>query len=370
MDARPCCSPTRPSPTWPTTRPGGGLTGLRRGLEPGPGATIQEVILSGLRGRGGGGFPTGRKWQSVRDAVDLDDEDGGADRSERRSSCATAPRASRPRSRTGPSSGPTPTPWSRAWPSPRWRSGAERAFIGIKERFGAEADRLAAAVDEFAAAGLLDQTRCRWCSAPTTTCSARRPACCRSSRARPAAPQRAALHPRAVRHRARQRMDPGPAAWPPSSRRPTRRWSTTSRRWRPCPHILARGPSGTGRWAPPPRPGVVVATGGRRRRPARRRRGRAGHPLREVIEPGRRRGRPGRTIKAVLPGVANPVVTGDQLDVPSATRGWRPIGSGMGAAGFLVLDDTTSMVEVAQVVPVPRRRVVRAVPALQARLRP
>ncbi|HSH58594.1 MAG TPA: hypothetical protein VK988_02925, partial [Acidimicrobiales bacterium] len=32
----------------------------------GPGATIKEISLSGLRGRGGGGFPTGRKWSGLR----------------------------------------------------------------------------------------------------------------------------------------------------------------------------------------------------------------------------------------------------------------------------------------------------------------
>ena len=31
-------------------------------------ATLSEVTASGLRGRGGGGFPTGDKWRSVRDA--------------------------------------------------------------------------------------------------------------------------------------------------------------------------------------------------------------------------------------------------------------------------------------------------------------
>ncbi|OWY61825.1 hypothetical protein B7486_61725, partial [cyanobacterium TDX16] len=39
----------------------GGL-GLKRAVELGPERTIEEVTRSGLRGRGGGGFPTGRKW--------------------------------------------------------------------------------------------------------------------------------------------------------------------------------------------------------------------------------------------------------------------------------------------------------------------
>ncbi|NJD77378.1 MAG: 4Fe-4S dicluster domain-containing protein [Candidatus Methanoperedens sp.] len=34
-----------------------------------PSQVIDEVKKSGLRGRGGGGFPTGRKWESTRDAI-------------------------------------------------------------------------------------------------------------------------------------------------------------------------------------------------------------------------------------------------------------------------------------------------------------
>src|SRR5690348_15242514 len=44
----------------------GGL-GLRRAVDLGPRATIDEVTRSGLRGRGGGGFPTGRKWAAAAD---------------------------------------------------------------------------------------------------------------------------------------------------------------------------------------------------------------------------------------------------------------------------------------------------------------
>ena len=45
---------------------GGGGRGLERALAMTPEQVIEEVSFSGLRGRGGGGFPTGRKWLAVR----------------------------------------------------------------------------------------------------------------------------------------------------------------------------------------------------------------------------------------------------------------------------------------------------------------
>lgn len=46
----------------------GGLAGLRRALAMTAQAIVDEVKTSGLRGRGGAGFPTGIKWQTVHDA--------------------------------------------------------------------------------------------------------------------------------------------------------------------------------------------------------------------------------------------------------------------------------------------------------------
>ena len=45
---------------------GGGGRGLEMALGAGPEAVIDEVARSGLRGRGGAGFPTGEKWRSIR----------------------------------------------------------------------------------------------------------------------------------------------------------------------------------------------------------------------------------------------------------------------------------------------------------------
>jgi NADH-quinone oxidoreductase subunit F len=43
----------------------GGFTALRKALEMQPEEIVAEVEAAGLRGRGGGGFPAGRKWRSV-----------------------------------------------------------------------------------------------------------------------------------------------------------------------------------------------------------------------------------------------------------------------------------------------------------------
>jgi NADH-quinone oxidoreductase subunit F len=75
-----------------------------------------------------------------------------------------------------------------------------------------------------------------------------------------------------------------------------------------------------------------------------------GISLREVIETIGGGVRDGRRVKAVLSGVSNPVLTADALDAPVSYEGLAAAGGGLGSAGFIVYDDTRNMLAVARMV--------------------
>jgi NADH-quinone oxidoreductase subunit F len=72
-----------------------------------------------------------------------------------------------------------------------------------------------------------------------------------------------------------------------------------------------------------------------------------GVTLREVIYEHAGGVRMGRRVKAVIPGGAStPLLTGDQLDVPMAFETLAAAGSALGTGAVIVMDETTDMVEV------------------------
>jgi NADH-quinone oxidoreductase subunit F len=71
--------------------------------------------------------------------------------------------------------------------------------------------------------------------------------------------------------------------------------------------------------------------------------------LRELIEQRAGGVREGRTLKAVIPGGSSvPILMPDQLDIPASFDGVQKAGSLLGSAGVIVLDDTTCMVWLAE----------------------
>jgi NADH:ubiquinone oxidoreductase subunit F (NADH-binding) len=75
-----------------------------------------------------------------------------------------------------------------------------------------------------------------------------------------------------------------------------------------------------------------------------------GTPLSEVIVRIGGGVLPGRHFKAVLSGVANPIIDAAHVDTPVAYEAMAAIGSGLGACGFIVYDDTADMLAVALMV--------------------
>jgi len=72
-----------------------------------------------------------------------------------------------------------------------------------------------------------------------------------------------------------------------------------------------------------------------------------GTPLREVIELVGGGPRRGHRIKGVMPGVSSAVIPEHLLDTPVSYEAMAAIGSGVGAGGYLVFDDSDDMAAVA-----------------------
>src|SRR5690348_18433953 len=64
-NGKPYLLPERPLQTLDEYMAAGGMQGLKRALSLSPQGVIAEIKKSGLRGRGGAGFPVGIKWASI-----------------------------------------------------------------------------------------------------------------------------------------------------------------------------------------------------------------------------------------------------------------------------------------------------------------
>ena len=316
----------------------GGL-GLQRALKIGPSSTIAELTRSGLRGRGGGGFPTGRKWASI----------AGQPGSQRYVVCNGAegePGTFKDRALMRAN----PYQLVEGVLIAAYAMGAAGVFICLKASFEPELEAVTRAVQEMQAAGI-----CRDCQVTIVR-----------------GPEEYLFGEEKALLEVIEGRDPLPGLFPPYEHglfatRPQMGWEAQEgaepgRRPQESnptlvnnvetlcnvPHILVRGSDWFRSLGTDRSPGTMVCTVvGDVTAPGVEEL-ELGTPLREVIQVAGGGPTAGRSIKAVFSGVANPVVTSDQLDVALSWEGFEAIGSGMGAGGFIVYDDTACMVAVAR----------------------
>jgi NADH-quinone oxidoreductase subunit F len=320
----------------------GGL-GVDAAQRMGPQATIDVITASGLRGRGGGGFPTGRKWAGI-----------ASQRGTRRFVVCNAAEGEPGTFKDRALMRANPYQLVEGLIIAAFAVGAEAAYICLKASFAREIDAVTRAVQEFQAAGICSDCEVTIVRGPSEYLFGEEKAMLEVIEGNAPLPRWFAPYEHGLFATAPQ------LGWQATPSDPSEGQSVAAPSPSPnptlvnnvetlcnVPHILAKGAEWFRSMGTPESPGTVVATVvgdvvapdvGEIE---------LGTPLRDVIDavgsgmPAR------RTVKAVFSGVANPVVTAAMLDVPVSYEGFRAIGSGMGAAGFIVHDDTTCMVDAA-----------------------
>ena len=315
----------------------GGRRGIERAQAIGPAATIDEVLRSGLRGRGGGGFPTGRKWAGIAGQT------GG-----RRFVVCNAAEGEPATFKDRALLRANPYQLVEGVIIAGFAVGATETFIGLKASFEREIEAVTRAVQEFQAAGI-----CTDCSVTIV-----------------AGPEEYLYGEEKAMLEVIEGKPPLPRWFPPYEHglfavAPQLGWEATPTRvggnredanptlvnnvetLANVPHILANGADWFRSMGTDESPGTIITTVVGDVVAPDVGEVELGTPLRAVIDAVGAGLPAGRSVKAVLSGVANPVVTAEHLDVPLTYEHLRAIGSGLGAAGFMVYDDTACMVSAA-----------------------
>jgi NADH-quinone oxidoreductase subunit F len=312
----------------------GGL-GVERAQRIGPDATIDAVLTSGLRGRGGGGFPTGWKWAGLR-------AQAGTRRYVVCNGAEGEPGTFKDRALIRANAYQVVEGVIIA----AFAVSAAETFICLKRSFEREIDALTRAVQEFQSAGICTDCQVTIVAGPDEYLFGEEKAMLEVIEGKPPLPRWYPPHEQGLFATAPQLgWEATPRAGTGGGPNPTlvNNVETLAN----VPHILARGPEWFRSMGTPESPGTIVATVVGDVIAPDIGEVELGTTLRDVIDGVGSGIAPGRAVKAVFSGVANPVVVADQLDVPVSYEGFQAIGSGMGAAGFIVYDDTTCMVDAA-----------------------
>jgi len=324
----------------------GGGEGLEAARKVDPATLIAEVLASGLRGRGGAGFPTGVKWQTVAE-----------NRSEAlRTTVVVNGAEGEPgtfKDRTILRNDPYQVIEGAVIAA--LAVGADQVIFGLKESFGEEVGRVGRAVEEIVAAGWAQDVDLQIFEGPDEYLYGEETALLETIDGRYPFPRIAPPFRRGVRE-----VTAGPDASAESGLSGQVEMAGPDGGTDPPPtlvdnvetlanvaRIIARGAAWFRTEGTEKSPGTIVCTvtGSTQRHGVGE--VQMGTPLREVIETIGGGPRPGRQIKAVLPGVAQGLIPGALLDTPVTYEDLAAIGSGLGSGGFIVFDDSDDLAAVA-----------------------
>jgi len=309
----------------------GGGEGLRRAHALGPTATIEVVAKARLRGRGGGGFPTGVKWRSVADAGE----------GQRRFVVCNAAEGEPGTFKDRALIRANPFQLLEGIAIASYAVGAEQAYIGLKAGYEIEARRIEAAVRDMTAAGILGDVPINVVTGPDDYLLGEEKGLLEAIEGRPPFPRWYPPYVLGLHAGMPAGVGAASVGW--------------DERFNPAvvnnvetlsnvPHILRNGVEWFRSIGTEDSPGSMVFTvsGDVRREtvfelPL-------GTPLAFLVHGVGDGVAEGRRIGAVFPGVANAPIPERLLDVPLDFSSLQAVGSGLGSGGMIVYDDTACVV--------------------------
>ena len=316
-----------------------GGSGIQRAHELGPAATIDVVTRSGLRGRGGGGFPTGQKWAGIAAQT------GG-----RRYLVCNGAEGEPGTFKDRALLRANPYQLVEGVVIAAFAIGAAEAFICLKASFRREIDAVTRAVQEFQTAGICGDCKVTIVAGPDEYLFGEEKAMLEVIEGNEPLPRWLPPYVHGLFATAPQlgwQSHDNEAGSPRDGAGSNPTLVNNVETLSNIPHVLARGAEWFRSMGTAESPGTTVATVVGDVVAPDVGEVEMGTPLRAVIDAVGSGLAAGRSVKAVFSGVANAVVTAADLDVPVSYEGFGAIGSGMGSAGFIVYDDTTCMVDAA-----------------------
>ncbi|HUG07400.1 MAG TPA: NADH-ubiquinone oxidoreductase-F iron-sulfur binding region domain-containing protein [Acidimicrobiia bacterium] len=312
----------------------GGGDGIAEALRIGPEATIEMVTEARLRGRGGAGFPTGIKWSGV----------ASANSDQRRFVVCNAAEGEPGTFKDRTLIRANPYQVLEGLAIAAFAIGAEEAYVGIKQKYAVEVERLESAAGEMDDAGLLGEIPIRLVTGPDDYLLGEEKGLLEAIEGRQPLPRW--LPPYVVGLYVAETSGLGAA---------TSGWDD---QYNPTvvnnvetlghvPPLLARGADWFRSHGTEDTPGTVLFTV-------------CGDVLREtVVELAA--GTPlavlvygiggglgaGRKVSAVFPGASNAPLPARLLDTPLDYGSMAAAGSGMGSGGMIVYDDTACVLDAA-----------------------